>query len=468
MIAPEALAGRVNGRAIDPAESADGAADGVPVALSLRYHDAARDFQAGAQRVTRPGPGRMERGIELPAVLNADGARALAAARLGAAWAGRARMTLRCDWRALTLAPGDVVSVADVPGHWRIEEREWEAMAVRLALRRTPGESGALPPGAGSGAIVRPVDAPHGPTTLRLADLPFIKDGLASAPLIVAAASGGAGWRGAALFMTGASGEAAPIGRSAARAVMGVADAALPPGSAQLVDGRHALPVTLLAPDMALLSADEAALAQGRNLALIGGELIQFERAEQTGVASYRLTGLRRGLRGTEWAMAEHVAGEDFLLIEEDRLVEPLAASGSEAEPGSLLRLSAVGIGDVEPAEAALTISGAALMPPSPVHLVARMDGGGGWTIGWTRRSRNGWRWSSGTDAPLCEESELYAVRLLDGDALVRGAETAAAQWTYAPAMIAADGTAGRALTVEVAQRGTFAPGRVARIMLTA
>ena len=122
----------------------------------------------------------------------------------------------------------------------------------------------------------------------------------------------------------------------------------------------------------------------------------------------------------------------------------------------------------MEPAEAALTISGAALMPPSPVHLVARPDGGGGWTIGWTRRSRNGWRWSSGTDAPLGEESELYAVRLLDGDALVRGAETAAAQWTYAAAMIAADGTAGRALTVEVAQRGTFAPGRVARIMLTA
>jgi hypothetical protein len=459
----EGLARRVNGRDVDPAERSGAAADAVPVALSLRHHDAARDYQAGVQRVTRPGVGRQEVGMDLPVVMAADDARVLAAARLADGWTGRATMTLRCDWRALALTPGAVAEVAQVPGLWRIEEREWEAMAVRLALRRVPGAGGTLPAGASSGAIVRQVDAPHGVTRLMLADLPPIRDGVASAPLLVAAASGGAGWRSAALFVMSESGEAMPIGRSALRAVMGVTDDILPEGSATLVDRRHSLRVTLLADDMMLGGADEAALGQGRNLCLVGGELIQFEHAERIGADRYRLSGLRRGLRGTEWAMAGHGPSEPFLLIEEDRLVEPLAAMGRAGEPGAMARVAALGLGDVAPVEAAMTIEGAAIVPPSPVHLTVRGEGGG-WRIGWIRRSRAGWRWNSGGDVPLGEEVERYAIRLLDGRAVVRSAESGVPQWTYDAAMVAADGTAGRSLVVEVRQMGTLAPGRVVAI----
>ncbi|WP_313924485.1 hypothetical protein [Sphingobium sp. SA2] len=71
-------------------------------------------------------------------------------------------MTLRCDWSALALAVGAVVSVDDAPGLWRIEEREWEGMAVRLALaRQVPGAGPMMPGAASSGAIVRQVDAPR-------------------------------------------------------------------------------------------------------------------------------------------------------------------------------------------------------------------------------------------------------------------------------------------------------------------
>ena len=463
-IGTDRLVRRVNGQAIDPSERSGGAADGVPVALSLRHYDAARDYQAGVQRVTRPGAGRQEQGMEVPAVMAADAARALAAARLADGWIGRATMALRCDWRALALSPGAVVTVADVPGLWRIEEREWEAMAVRLALRRVPGAGGALPPGASSGGIVRQPDAPHGPTTLMLADLPQMKDGVATAPLLIAAASGGTGWRSATLFMMSGSGEATPIGRSAPRAVMGTVDVALPVGSATLVDRLHMLSVTLLAQDMVLGGADEAALGQGRNLCLVGQELVQFETAVRTGPASYRLDGLRRGLRGTEWAMTEHGPGARFLLIEEERLVEPLASTGAVGEPGVTMRIAAVGLGDVEPVEAALAIGGAALVPPSPVHLTARADAAGGQTIGWVRRSRAGWRWSSGGDVPLGEEVERYQVIVMDGATIVRSAETGAPQWTYDMAMIAADGTAGRPLVAQVRQLGTRSPGRAARV----
>ncbi|WP_031294533.1 phage tail protein [Sphingobium ummariense] len=462
-----ALCARANGRRVEPLERSTGAADGVPAALSVRHYDPSRDYQAGVQRAVRPGPAREEDGVELPVVLSADRARQMAGERLDARWAGRNAMTLRCGWEALAWRPGQTVTVEGVVGLWRIEEREWEAMAVRLALRRVPGAGGVVPPGASSGHPVRQEDAPHGATALMLADVPQIKEGTARTPLVVAAASGGPGWRGAALFLSGAGSEAAPIGRTAPRATMGQAVEALPPGSVTLVDESHALLVSLLAEDMMLAGADEGALAQGRNLCLVGRELIQFSDAGQTGPGSFRLTGLRRGLFGTDWAMAAHEAGEPFLLIEEDRLVEPFALAGGTAEPGASFTLMAVGIGDAAAAEAALTVSGEALVPPAPVHLTARAEAGG-WVVRWVRRSRDGGRWSSGGDMPLAEERERYDLQLWDGAVLVRRAEAAEPVWIYDAGMRGADAAAGHvgSLNLEVRQVGTFAPGRAGRIMI--
>lgn len=246
------------------------------------------------------------------------------------------------------------------PETGRIEEREWEAMAVRLALRRLAGTGRRAPGSVSSGQIVWQLDAPHGPTRLMLADLPRLTDGVANGPqLVAAAASGGPGWRSAALYALDAGGTAEPIGRTAPRVVMGQIDAALPPGSTLLLDTVNSLSVTLLAEDMEWASADGAALAQGRNLCLVGQELIQFGRAVRTGPASYRLEALWRGLRGTEWAMAGQAAGTPFLQIEADRLVDLLAAAGTEGDIGAAMRLLAIGIGDVEPATAEIMISGA-------------------------------------------------------------------------------------------------------------
>lgn len=464
-VGADALCRRVNGRALEMIEQAGASCDAVPVALAVRYYDAARDYQAGIQRINRPGPGRIEQGIDIPAALSGEGARQLAARRLAMAWAGRSTMILRCGWSGLRHEAGDVVAVEGVPGLWRIEEREWEMMAVRLSLRRVPTEEGTLPPGASSGAIVRQPDRPHGATSLRLVDLPPLGDGVATASLIVAAASGAEGWRGAALFLMSAMGEAIPIGRTAPRAVIGRADAPLASGSATLVDEISTLHVTLLAEDMELAGSDPAGLAAGRNLCLLGQELIQFARAVRTGAASFRLEGLRRGLRGTEWAMASHAEGDDFLLLEEDRLAQVHGATGGALERGAVVNIVALSVGDVEPVEASLTVTGEALMPPSPVHLTARPDGSGGWIIDWTRRSRQGWVWAGGADVPLCEERERYELRLLSGGSQIRRVETDAATWTYDATMAAAD-AADEELSIEVRQVGSHALGRPARLIL--
>ena len=138
---------------------------------------------------------------------------------------------------------------------------------------------------------------------------------------------------------------------------------------------------------------------------------------------------------------------------------------GQAADLGATLRVAALGLGDVEPVEAMMAVTGEALIPPAPVHLTAQAVTGGV-TLRWVRRSRAGWRWSSGSDVPLAEERERYAVRLMQGEQAVRDVETSVPTWTYDAAAIAADGSAGSALTVEVAQLGTHATGRAARIAI--
>jgi hypothetical protein len=111
-----------------------------------------------------------------------------------------------------------------------------------------------------------------------------------------------------------------------------------------------------------------------------------------------------------------------------------------------------------------LTVSGEAVTPAAPVHVRAVSDGIGGWNLSWTRRSRNGWRWISGADVPLGEESERYELRVLSGESLRRRVETTSPAWTYDAAATAEDG--GGMVRVEVRQIGSFALGRPGRIDL--
>jgi hypothetical protein len=54
------------------------------------------------------------------------------------------------------------------------------------------------------------------------------------------------------------------------------------------------------------------------NVALLGDEIIQWRNATVLASGLYELSGLLRGRRGTEWAMASHVTGERFILLTND------------------------------------------------------------------------------------------------------------------------------------------------------
>ncbi|MGE4411289.1 MAG: phage tail protein [Sphingobium sp.] len=456
-----------NGKAEQGVTISRGRAEEVPVRLMARHYDPARDYQAGAQTAERPGAGREEANLDLPATLEAAAARALAENRLQRLWVGRNAMELRCDWRALTCDPGRIVSVEGQAGRWRIDRSEWEAMGVRLGLSRIGGAGVADAP-ASSGETVAQVDALHGQTSLIVAELPVPGEEIPTVPVVVVAAAGAqAGWRSAELFIEdGQTGGLTSLGPTAPSATMGRV-AVLPEAgmAAALFDMRSTVEVELLNDVMLLGGVSDAALLAGANRALLGREIIQFGEAEQVGPARWRLARLLRGRRATEWAMAAHEIGERFLLLGEDSLV---SLSSDHVQIGATVLIDAIGIGDLIPVQAREAVTGQAMLPLSPVHVSARFDGGG-WHVDWVRRSRNGWRWNDGTDAPMGEELELYRIALLHAGTVIRTVETLSPGWVYGAAAMEADRLAGISgpVTIEIRQVGTHGAGRPATIEVT-
>ena len=420
-------------------------------AVAVAHYDPARDYQAGLQRAG-PSGAAAER-VEVPAVIDGGAARTLAAALVARTAADRVRRTVTTGLTGLSVAPGAVVAIAGETDSWRVVDTAWEAMAVRLQL--APVAPAPLPARtASSGRVLAAADEPVGATLLRLVDLPAGDDALPVVPRLgVVAAGEGGGWRRASLLWSVDGGASwTEAGESAAPGVVGTVEAAPSPAPATLVDRAGVLLVRLAREDMALADADADALDRGANLAAAGGELIQFGRAVPLGEGRWRLSTLLRGRRGTEGEAV--AAGDGFALLDPAgvRVIDlPLAAIGGE------VRVMAAGVADARPAVARLAVEGRAVRPPAPAQLrTERTDDGV--LLRWTRRSRAGWRWVDGVDAPLGEEAERYRVVLVAADGATRQVEC------DAPALPIAAATWATIARVEVRQRGTWAESRPATI----
>lgn len=176
---------------IDPVET-------MPVALSIAYFDAARDYQAGVQRVRREGGGVREGRIDLPAVFDAGAAYGVAHTALFRQGAGRTRASLSLPWRAMTLRPGDGIDVEGAT--WRVAAVQFEQMVVKLDLIRE-GQVVTSDAGAAPGRNQVQDDVPHGPTVLAVIDLPPLSERAAARPAVaVFAGSTSSGWRRASLL----------------------------------------------------------------------------------------------------------------------------------------------------------------------------------------------------------------------------------------------------------------------------
>ena len=431
----------------------------LPRSLSLSHADPTRDYQPGLQRSWRDVAGRQTEQLECPATLQPAAARVLAERALSARWTSRETAQIKLPWRSLDLKPGACVTCPGLDGQWRIRSRLFEHRVVTLELERTgPGLVAELD--TSGGRPVREQDAEHGPTILHLLDLPALTETASPEPTLLVAASGASeGWRRAALSISTNQGSNwTEAGLTALPATLGTVLVPPSPAPAETIDHRNTMTVRLARASDALASTDLDGLLSGTNLALAGGELIQFQTADHLGGTDWRLSGLLRGRRGTEWAINTHSANEAFTLIEAETL-----ASISLPVASGPVSVMALGVGDEAPAVATIDFANAALRPPSPVHLCATELPDGSMALQWVRRSRKGWSWPDHVDAPLGEESEQYRINIIPAPGLPRSEDVSSPAWTYTAAQRATDTANGATqMSIFVHHIGTQGPSRPA------
>ncbi len=217
----------------------------------------------------------------------------------------------------------------------------------------------------------------RGRTRLALVELAAPEDSLAQAPLVFAAATGAtAGWRRAALFRYRAeTGVADPAGSTAPRAVLGDALTALAPGLPWRFDARWSVDIALDHPSDSLnRRGGRRADSRGESVRALAMNCCIRGRPRRSRRGQYRLSRLVRGWHGTEWAMAGHAEGEQFVLLDPARLES--RGDDARAISASLWTLRASGSGDTVPAEAAR--AGRRACDPATCAGARRVARGGG------------------------------------------------------------------------------------------
>ncbi|WP_174286387.1 phage tail protein [Sphingomonas bacterium] len=430
----------------------------VPRTVTLSHYDPARDYQTGVQRASRPGAGALDDRVEMPAVLAAADAKAMATAILARAETARTKRTVTVQHDAMVLGPGDPVTISGEDGIWRIATSTIEAMVTKLDL--VPVNIAPHSSTASSGRVSAAADRMVGRTTLAVFETPALDDAILTQPRIsIAAAGAGAGWRGAPIAYSIDDGASwIDAGSTAAPAIIGTLETVPAAAPATLFDRWGSLIVRLASDAAVLADADGPALDRGANLALAGAELLQFGTAEPLGDDRWRLSRLSRGRRGTEAAIGTQVVGDPFVL---------LTASGIRAidlplaRIGGAVRVMATGVGDGDGVVATAILTGRSILPPAPVHLTTTIGADGTTTIAWVRRSRAGWRWIDGVDAPIGEEAEAYRSTLTDAAGAVRTIDT-----DRSTIVVAAADIGPRPVRVTVRQRGDFGASDAATIVL--
>jgi hypothetical protein len=376
---------------------------------AVRYYDVDRDFQPGLQRARGQSYAGQPSTLDFPATLDAAGAQTYADRIALEAARPRETATYRISQADARIAPGSQVAIPGLAGRWLVESWEFDSAGIELGLRRLPGTMLAAAGAADAGRANLPPDLMAQPTRLAAYELPWDGTGASTAVSLFAAASGAAGWTGAALFAVRSDESLVALGASGRnRATLGTVAGVLASASPLTIDLRNAPQIELIAPDLALSSVSGAQLAAGANRALIGEELIQFAHAESLGASRWRLSVLLRGRAGTEWAIPRHVAGECFVLLDD----APTALDSIVVGDSAYARIAATGLADVTPAIVPIGLPGASLRPLSPVHGAVESPGDGSLALRWVRRARGAWLWPDAVDVPLVEQAESYLVTL--------------------------------------------------------
>jgi hypothetical protein len=393
----------------------------LPRRATVNFADVGKDYQTNnviAQRALDAVDSRREQSIDMTTyVATPADMQPIADRWFRAQWFERETITNELTAQQLAIEPGDVRNLA-LDGRLRgarAEKVTLSGPSVKVEWKRSHASTAALSSGTGApldGSDPDTILVP-GPTRATVLDIPLVDDAHdATLPQLYYGAGvyvTGQAWPGAALFkgdVEGAHYSDWNDVSSSAGMTWGTAQDA--PGNADpwLWDRGNSVTVDVHGGTLSSASEDDIDADPTVNLACLGGELLNFTTATLNGDGSYTLSGFKRGRRGTEWAIADHAAGDEFVLVtglarqamglSEVGVTEYFKGATLGADPATALVIS-------------FGFAGATLKPRAPCGFVATRNAGtGDWTFSWTRRTRVGGAWVGGTTIPLGENSEAY------------------------------------------------------------
>lgn len=362
------------------------------------------------------------------------------------AWVGRESAVLRLPPSRLALDPCDVILL----NH---DGRLTEMRLVSIAdsdLRsidavRQDRAVYDLPPGEPRPASLS-TPTVFGTPDVLLLDLPQLReDQPAHRPFVAAHAKP---WPGEmAVYRSAATDGFALLTTFGGRARIGVLAESFYGGPVSRFDLGNALVIDLFSGT--LESVTDIALLSGANaLAMETGagqwEIVQAGNAELIAPGRYRLTRLLRGQRGTENAVVSMVpTGARVVVLDATLASLPISEADLGLPWNWRIGPAQHPVSDETFVATSFTPEGAGLQPFSVGHVeqpwrTARNPGD--LTINWTRRSRSlaADSWGAG-EVPLAEDSEAYALDILDGSGVKRSLTTATTSALYTAAQQTAD-----------------------------
>jgi hypothetical protein len=422
----------------------------LPQRVDVVYSNVDNAYQLGNQ-IARRGQELSEEEItlQLPLAMTDAEAAQCAARLLTEGWAGRSRREWSTSLKYARLEPGDVFYAERADGV-AVRERiiskreddgliEWESVDDDdgVYVQVSDGAPSLDPPSL-------PLPAPGTfPVVFEVPPLRDI-DALAAVLYVAGWTYSDTGWTGAVVFSSDlADTSFAQAGEITVLSLGGTVVDPLPDWDYTSAINVHA--GSAFTADIPRDAPDEYSAAQvlaGSGLAWVGGELIRYQTATLVSGNVYRFDGIIRGVLGTDYAAADHYAGEPIVLIpDEDALA---AVNRNSSDIGSTSNWRTVTTGKNVPSAPAVahTFFGATLRPLPPVHLRVGVLADNSLRFAWTRRNRSNQAWLSGVDTPMTETTEQYVLQVIDpadGATLREATVAAATYWDYSAANRFAD-----------------------------
>lgn len=439
-------------------ETAEAPEQEMPLLVAVKYSDPALNFQPGSAYARRPAlPGvntmwaKRRLTIDLPICTDNQTARQLAENWLYTAWGERETYQTMLSPEYLWLDPTDNITVSMNNGDAytvRIESIQTGG-DYTLALQLASEDVTTYQPSTSPGATLQvPAPVIPGFVDLYQINVPLLQDsddlGGTLSRIYFAALLRNGSFIGATAYKSTDGSNYIQTNGVAQNALYGTCQSVLgAPASLWATDWINTLTVSFPSGTTLPSSAAYVDMMNGQNAALVGQEIIQFTSVTDNADGSVTLSGLLRGLRGTDWAVGMHGANEVLLMLQAGQ-IGGAALALTEINQTERWKILQPGATLASQPTKAFAYLGYDLMPYSPMHVLGSYDGSNNIQLTWVRQTRiGGTTITDGTDTvPLGETTEAYSVDIMDAanatvKRTINGLTSPAA--TYTASQIAAD-----------------------------